>query len=146
MTSDNNANHMRDERRETLTLDDLKWVSFRQKNQHIEIGLNADKENFSPLFSVQASISPLTHDMNSSMEALSRLFDEGEELAQRLSGSDNKEEFRQYFLRMKKEYQVVADIARPIAALPTLVTNGTNGKVRPTAISELPRMYETRSI
>ena len=97
-------------------------ASRDEKNEHAVQGrVNLGEKDLSSIESVHVSISSLTHTVNSAVAAFSLLMDDGEGFAQRLSGSDRKEQFQEYFLKMRKDYEEVAIISKSMAEFTRLV-------------------------
>lgn len=103
-------------------------ASRDEKNEQALDGrVNLGARNLSSIESVHESISSLTHTVNSALAAFSLLMDDGEGFAQRLSGSERKEQFQEYFLKMRKDYEEVAIISRSTAEFTRLVAIRLNG-------------------
>ncbi len=107
---------MQEERRYPEALLDLKPASCEQKNQPVE-------KNLSSLESLIQLVAPVTLTVNSALATFSMLIENGDEFAQRLLGTDKKEQFREYFLKMRQEYEKVAIIAESMAEFTRLVAN-----------------------
>ncbi len=102
--------------------------SSKRRNDRLEEGrLNPDENNLASLASIHESVSSLTQTVNTALAALSLLIDNGDGFAQRLSGPDKKEQFREYFLKMRREYQAVSVITESLGVLSRIVANQTSG-------------------
>jgi hypothetical protein len=99
----------------------------KKNEQAVDGRLNLDERNLSSIESVHESISSLTHTVNSALAAFSLLMDDGEGFAQRLSRSDRKEQFQEYFLKMRKDYEEVAIISKSTAEFARLVVIRLDG-------------------
>ncbi len=117
-----------------LTPENAFAASRDEKNeQAVEGRVNLGEKDLASFESVHESISSLTHTVNSALAAFSLLMDDGEGFAQRLSGSDRKEQFQEYFLKMRKDYAEVAIISKSVAEFTRLVSIRVNGN-EPTKI------------
>jgi hypothetical protein len=98
--------------------------NFQRRDNRLEAGLLNPGEKVLPsLASIHESVSSLTLTVNSAMAALSLLIESGDGFAQRVSGPDKKEQFREYFLKMRHEYQAVSVITESLGALSRIVAN-----------------------
>ena len=114
-------------RTEPIPLCEWKPDSNAQENKQDEVSrMNLAQKNLSSIESIHAPIASLTHTVNSAVAAFSLLLDNGEGFAQRLSGSDKKEQFREYFLKMRKDYDEVAIISQSIAEITVLGAKRVN--------------------
>jgi hypothetical protein len=121
---DHTSNQIREERTEPMSLLDLEPERSEQKNkQDEERRMNLDEKNLSSLESLHESISSSTQTVNSALAAFSLLIDNGEGFAQRMSGSDKKKQFREYFLKMRQEYEKVAIITESIGEFSRLIAD-----------------------
>ncbi len=124
---DHTINQMRKERREPKALLDLKPDNCDQKNKQAEEWrMSLGEKNLSSLESLNQLVAPLTLTVNSALATISVLIENGDGFAQRLSGSDKKEQFREYFLKMRKDYDEVAVISQSIAEITGLVAKRVN--------------------
>lgn len=117
---------MREVRRESIGLCELKPDIGQQK----DLRANGErivlkKKDFTLPESIHDSITSLTLTMNSALATWSLLIDKGEGFAQRLSASDNKERFREYFLKMRQDYEAVVVMSKSIGELSRCVDTGS---------------------
>jgi hypothetical protein len=127
---DHTINQMREEGRKPMSLLDLKPDRYEQKNKQAEEWrMNLGEKNLSSLESLNQLVAPLTLTVNSALATFSVLIENGEGFAQRLSGSDKKEQFREYFLKMRKDYDEVAVISKSMAEFTRLVADRSSGFV-----------------
>jgi hypothetical protein len=124
---DHTINEMREERTGPMPLLDLRPDRCDQKNKQAEEWhMNPGKKNLSSLESLNQLVAPLTLTVNSALATFSVLIENGDGFVQRLSGSDKKEQFREYFLKMRKDYNEVAVISQSIAEITGLVAKRVN--------------------
>jgi hypothetical protein len=99
-----------------------------EKNGQVEDAhVNLGEKDLPSLESLQHFVAGLTLTINSTLGEISALAENGESLAHRLGGSEEKERLQEYFLKIKKEYGTVAMIAESITDFTRLMSDQLAG-------------------
>jgi signal transduction histidine kinase len=99
-----------------------------EKNGKVEDArVNLSDKDLPSLESLQQFVAGLSLTINSTLGEISSLAENGESLAHRLSGSEEKERLQEYFLTIRKEHGTVATIAESIIDFTRLISDQLAG-------------------